>query len=98
MPHSIQERAEGQVISFSGRITFRDSGDFKNLLGGMKALSGRRVVFDFSDVEFLDSAALGMLLQARDKVRGGGASFSLRGVRGQVKRIMDIVKFDQALA
>jgi hypothetical protein len=64
----------------------------------MVAMSGR---FTFVDrepfgkvVQRIESAALGMLLMARDAAGSHGARLVLRGPKGHVKRVFDIAKFD----
>jgi anti-anti-sigma factor len=91
----VQNESEGKVVALSGRITSRDYESFKQLLALFDEGGIPRIVFDFSNVDFLDSTALGMVLMVRDKAQAKGVAFSMRGIKGQVKRLMDVVKLSQ---
>ena len=95
MELNIQNESGGKVVALSGRMTSRDYEPFKELLAIFEESGMSRVVFDFSAVEFVDSTALGMVLMVRDKAQKQGIAFSMRGVKGQVKRLMDVVKLSQ---
>ncbi|CAA6605719.1 Anti-sigma-factor antagonist [Rhodospirillaceae bacterium LM-1] len=95
MQHNIQASAGDRLVAISGRITSRDYDAFKGLLSMFDEAGVQRVVFDLSQVEFIDSSALGMIMLVRDKAKSKGATLTLQGVKGQVKRLMDVVKFDQ---
>lgn len=88
------------TIVFSGRFTFAFHSAFRNLLSShVETISaGGRIVFDLSAVEFVDSAALGMLLLAREGAQRRSASITLRGAQGQVRRMLDVSRFDSLFA
>ena len=94
MECSIQTDASGKTVLLSGRVTSRDFDGFKALLALLDGEGARGMVLDLSAVEFMDSTALGMVLLLQDKARSRGANFSLQGVKGQVKRLFEIVKLD----
>lgn len=60
----------------------------------MKATATPRWIFDFTGLDFMDSAGLGMLLIARDTAQQMGAELELCGVRGDVERLFRITKLD----
>lgn len=97
MEHSVQTTSGGKEYRLSGRLTFADYSGFKSLIDQFQNSSGKRVVFEMSDVEFIDSAALGMILLARDVALSNGVTLSLKGAKGQVKRIMEVAKFGKLL-
>jgi HptB-dependent secretion and biofilm anti anti-sigma factor len=55
--------------------------------------TGRQWVIELSGVEYVDSAALGMLLVLRERV--GLATICLRGARGQPLEVLRMTKFDR---
>ncbi|PCJ36363.1 MAG: anti-anti-sigma factor [Alphaproteobacteria bacterium] len=54
------------------------------------------VIFvDLADVEFIDSAGLGMLLLARDEISKKSSSLTLKSPQGQVQRMFSVARFEQ---
>lgn len=96
MDHAIHITAGGKEVCLSGRVTFADFSVLKTINESL-AKSDKLVVFNLSEVEFLDSAALGMILLARDTALGKGIPFSLKGAKGQVKRLMQLARVDSYL-
>jgi anti-anti-sigma factor len=86
--------SEGPVIALAGPFTFKDHHSFRALLDLLKASDTARYVLDLSRLEFLDSAALGMLLIADDEARGAGRSLTLRRPPTQIARLMELAAMD----
>jgi anti-anti-sigma factor len=93
LEHKVRNISDGKEAVLTGRLTFADHKDFRNLIGMLNEPGMKRFVFDLSGVEFIDSAALGMLLLARDTAAGRGIHVVLKGAQGQVKRIMTVANF-----
>ena len=85
---------DSNEISLSGRFTFSDHGTFRTMIGEMEDSGSRRHVIDLSQIEFIDSAGLGMLLLARDEGKRKNLDVSLRRPQGQVKRMLEVARFD----
>ncbi len=90
MNYSIATDDQGLRASLSGRFTFQDHAVFRNLLGAIQTAKGVRVAMDLGSVEFIDSAALGMLLVANDACRKAGLTFIAEHPNGQVRRTLEI--------
>lgn len=85
---------EDSTVAMTGDFTFTDHAMF---LGIMQRLFNTRdvpIVLDLSGLEFIDSAGLGMLLIARDEAAKGGRKLTLRGPKGQIKRMFAVTRFD----
>jgi anti-anti-sigma factor len=59
-------------------------------LGAALHPNARRVVVDFEAVTFIDSSAIGELLQFRLSCETVGVSLALRSVPGNVRRVLEI--------
>ena len=90
MIFSKQSSADGTVIALEGAFTFKDHHSFRTLLNDLNASPGRRHALDLSLLEFLDSAALGMLLIADDEAKAGGWTLTLRKPSGDVAKLMEL--------
>lgn len=79
----------------SEKITFSDLEGFREMIQKMMESKASENIMDLSDVEFIDSAGLGMLLLARDEISKSDMNLILRSPKGQVKRMFLVARFDQ---
>lgn len=49
-----------------------------------------QLVFDFSELNFMDSSGIGVILGRYRKMQGRGGTVSLRGARGQIDKILSM--------
>lgn len=94
MQFSQDKTPDGLKLMLSGSFTFKDHHSFRALLDLLKANGGRRHVLDLSQLEFLDSAALGMLLVAEDDLRSAGCAMALRRPPAQIARLLELAALD----
>jgi anti-anti-sigma factor len=87
--------ADEKRIALSGQFTFTDNQRFKQIIESLNEPQLKTVVIDFSGVEFIDSAGLGMLLLLRDTCQEKKLSLEIHSAHGQVEKIFMISKFDQ---
>lgn len=90
---------ESSVIRLPTRFDFRVMQDFRAAVDGIIDQSPcSRIIVDFASTEYLDSAALGMLLVLRDRARGSGKCVVLAKARGAVKDVLQIANFGKLFA
>lgn len=94
MNYHTEQADKTTIVELSGRFTFGDHSNFRKLIEEMRAHRSETQVLDISGVEFIDSAGLGMLLLARDEGEKARATVILRGAQGQVKRMLEVGRFD----
>lgn len=83
-------------IRMAGRFTFADNQAFRELLNEIAGASIKSVIFDMEKLEFVDSAALGMLLLAHDESsKHNKGKITLQSASGQVRKMVSIARFDQ---
>jgi len=82
------------TTEMTGRFTFSDHTVFRKLIDEITTQTATTQIFDLSGIEFIDSAGLGMLLLARDEGEKKRATVILRGAKGQVKRMVEVARFD----
>ncbi len=85
---------DGVAIQMSGSFTFRDHDTFFEIVSMIKTGYNKNMVFDFSECDFLDSAALGMLVIAHDEAAAKEVSLSIKGAQGKVKDVLYAARFD----
>ncbi|NVN84902.1 MAG: STAS domain-containing protein [Rhodopseudomonas sp.] len=81
-------------VSFSGDLTFADHMMFREIADRLRASTDKTIVIDVANLDFIDSAGLGMLLIAREEARKLNRTLVLRGAKGQVGRMFGLTKFD----
>lgn len=86
---------ERLTLTLSGRLDTNSSpaleAELKQSVGGVKEL-----IFDFSDVEYISSAGLRILLAAQ-KVMNRQGSMKLTGVSADVMEVFEITGFSDIL-
>lgn len=95
MDYTTRNVADGMEVAMNGRFTYADHQKFRDLIGGFTTLKGRKLVLDMSQVEFVDSAAMGMLLLARETAVGNGVTTIIRNPTGKVRSLMQVAHFDK---
>jgi anti-anti-sigma factor len=77
-------------VRMTGRFDFSCRDDFRAAYATSPA--GSTFVIDMSGVEYVDSAALGMLLLLRDHA-GEASRVTIHGSRGQPEQVLRIANF-----
>ncbi len=84
-------------VKLEGKFTFADNGKFRELLKTLQGETLQSCSVDLSNLEFMDSAGLGMLILFKDTASQSNFSLSLRNPQGQVDKILRISKFDEEI-
>ena len=79
---------DGKEVLISGSFTFRDHDTFFEIVAMIKTGYDKHIVLNMADCDFLDSAALGMLVIAHDEAASKGVDLSIKGVKGKVKDVI----------
>jgi len=83
-------------LQLSGRFDFSVFRSFRELYEPVIADPDVQVIrLDFSAVEYLDSAALVMLLMLREKAEKNGKKAILTGCQGSVRQLLDVAHFSR---
>ena len=80
--------------SLSDSLTYGDVRAFRDLLFQIKERSYSVVVIDVKNLDWIDSAGLGMLLLARDAALKDNFKLVLRSPQGSVKTMLELGRFD----
>jgi len=95
MKYQTNSRQDMFEAKLSERITFSDPNDFRNMLKSMTESHSDVNIMDLSDVEYIDTAGLGMLMLARNELSKTSSRLTLRSPQGQVRRMFHIARFDK---
>lgn len=79
------------IVSLAGEIDHHVSEKLRKNIDEEIALCGtKNLIFDFSNVEFMDSSGIGMVLGRYKKVHGTGGSVIIQNASRLVKQILDM--------
>ncbi|MDA0781028.1 MAG: STAS domain-containing protein [Rickettsiales bacterium] len=80
-------------IKMQGKFTFADHGNFKDVIGVFNDSGLKQIEINLDQVEFVDSAALGLFLLVRDEAKKTNKTIVLKSPQGQVKKMFEISRF-----
>ncbi len=91
---SIEVTTNGDVeeVKLAGRIDVKAAKEADEVFA-QAAATGRNVVLDFSEVEYIASAGLRSLKRLRGNVRDQGTSLTVRNVADNVMEIFEMTGF-----
>jgi anti-anti-sigma factor len=82
------------TIILSEKIDFSCYKMFRNSYRDLPKGNSLTYTIDFSDIDYIDSAVLGMLLMLREHAGSEQAKITLKGCKPTVKDIFNISQFD----
>lgn len=96
MQYLISEKGSHNiVVELSGRLQFDDHSIFKTMLfEELMTDTVQQVTFNLSQLEFIDSSGIGMLLLAHEKLAERGACMNIKNAQGQVARVLDLTQIE----
>lgn len=95
MRYEITTNGDEIVLALGERFTAVDAMTFRRVAESLQGESVRSVIIDMKDVDYIDSAAMGLLVLVRDNLIQHRIDMKVRSPRGQVKKAFDIFNFDQ---
>jgi anti-anti-sigma factor len=97
----IATRTEGErcVLRLTGRFEFSAHREFRETVERVLGQQGlKEIVVDLTDVDYVDSSALGMLLMLRERAGSARLTLKLTNPRGMVRQALDIAHFEKLFA
>ena len=84
------------VVYLAGELDLYNAEEVRDALADALARSPRRIVIDMADVAFVDSTALGVLIEARSKLGAGG--LALARPQTETRRALQVSGLDRHLS
>ncbi len=83
------------VLPLEGEIDLHVSPRIATSLNAMIKEKPKQLVVDLSQVTYIDSSGLAILIEAMQNVDGYGGKFALAGLQESVRPIFEIARLDQ---
>jgi|SRR4051794_1421628 anti-anti-sigma factor len=84
---SVTENGNGPVVSLTGDLDLKTVPELRACL---RDFNGQRVTLDFTDVTFMDSTAISVLMAAKKRALLNGGEVVLHGVQPAQMRVFEI--------
>ena len=85
------------IFRLSGKLKTSDIPALESMIDTFLAEGARHAVLDFSQLEFLNSQAVGILLRALGTLREQGGNMVVVGIRSDVLEVFRILSLDTLL-
>lgn len=87
------------VLEMAGRIAM--GSDSQRIEWGLAELlkeNHRKVIFDLTEVTFLDSSGIGILMMCHAKLKKAGGALHIAGARGMVEETIEITSLNKIVS
>lgn len=95
MEYTIARHDKHCEVRIQGSFTFSDNAKFRELLNSTVNDTLHSLTINLSKLEFIDSAALGMLLLLNDAASQKNIRITLAAATGQIKKMLVLSKFEE---
>ncbi len=95
MEYHLETQDSCCTIYFKGRFTFVDHQTFKPLFHLLNPDPPQRLRLDFSATEYVDSAAMGMVLLLRDEAKKHGTTVSIQNPNAQLQKLLELTRINE---
>ena len=83
------DEGSARVFGLEGRLVASELPNAGPIVDAFSSDIVGEVVIDMSDLEFMDSSGVGMLIQLHHSATNAGKVLALRGAMGNVKKLID---------
>ena len=98
MDIATRTRNDVTVVAFVGSLDSKTSPQAQQALEGILSGGGRKLLIDFTALDYISSAGLRVLLTAAKRLSGAGGKLRLFGLNETVREVFDISGFSAIFA
>lgn len=93
----IEEEGTRRVVHLSGECDMATAPQLREALLPLRGPEVGEVLVEASELEFMDSTGLGVLIGCLKRLRESGGSLKIVGAGGPVRRVLQITGIDQII-
>lgn len=86
----IQQEKDTLIVTVSGELDHHIAAKLRTKIDSMLGGEVKNIIFDFSELVFMDSSGVGMIMGRYKAVQKAGGSVIVAAARPQVERILKI--------
>jgi len=91
----VVSQPEPSIIVLEGEIDLHESPNVRENLRPLIEKKTARIYVDLTEVSYIDSSGLAVLIDAMQRVANYGGKFGLIGLRPAVRTVLEIARLDQ---
>lgn len=95
MEFTVRAAAGAVDVKLSGRLEFTDHERLRDIAALIGADGALTFTLDLQNLDFIDSAGLGMILILQEEAERRGVQLTVRRPRGEVRRSIELAKISE---
>jgi anti-sigma B factor antagonist len=93
----IEQEGGRRVVKLGGECDLATATQLQEALAPMRSPDVDEVIVDVSELTFMDSTGLGVLVGALKRIRESNGSFKIAGAKGAVARVLEVSGLDRII-
>ena len=93
----VLEEGPRRVVRLGGECDLATATQLQEALSPMRSPDVDEVIVDVSELTFMDSTGLGVLVGALKRVRENNGAFKIAGAKGAVARVLEVSGLDRII-
>lgn len=86
------------IVALTGRLNVgKNLSEAQTLIAELIAFGARKIILDLSELDYIDSAGIGMLASCRNEMQEVGGQIRIAGAKGPIERTFQIIKMDKII-
>lgn len=98
MDIQLHDAAGATIVAVAGKLDALTAADYEKAMKGLFADGKTRCVVDFSELTYISSAGLRVLLAAAKQTKAAGGQTVFAGVKGNVLSVIEMTGFSLILS
>lgn len=95
MEYSLIKKGDKKHVVFYGNIVPSSRSKFLEITKEFPNTEQKQWVLEVNELDYIDSAGLGMLIEFNEKANHNGIRVALSGANGVVRRMFELSKFEE---
>lgn len=86
------------IVTLNGRLNVgKNLSEAQTVIAELIQFGARKIILDLAELEYIDSAGLGMLTGAHKEMQEAGGQIRLAGAQGPVQRTLSVIHMEKIM-
>jgi anti-anti-sigma factor len=95
MLHSLKISRQKVIVEIIGKLSYEDYQTFRQIVEEILSIEKAQCSFDLKNLDFLDSAGLGMFLFAKERIEANGGKLLLINPKDHIFKLLELGGFGE---
>jgi len=96
LSHSIEHGID--IVKFHGRLSAADAGNVSDELHRVLEAGGKNISIDMSELDFVDSSGLSVLISTLKHARNAGGDLVLLNVNARIMALLELTRLNEIIS